>query len=195
MSANVGGPPKGQPWVWITRDVMRSEAWRSMSVNARRLIDFLMIEHMNHGGRRNGYLLAPRDQLEKFGIGRRLITAAIEEVRTARLIAVKRGTGRRPSTFTLTWLPVAVHEGEQQSSVAVHEGEPQGVTKVNSYARSSARRCTAKGQIKGSPSCTPYRSSYQGSSINTGVSSAAGARQSRVNGHAAGHDVDAEVVS
>lgn len=192
-TVKAGGPPKGEPWVWVTRDVMRSVSWRSLSINARRLIDFLMIEHMNHGGRQNGYLLAPRDQLEKFGIGRRLITAAIEEVRATRLIEVKRGIGRRPSTFALTWLPVAVHEGEQQSSVAVHEGEPQGVTKVNSYARSSARRCTATAQIKGSPSCTPYRSSYRDRGFNTGVSGGGRAGAERLNGEAP--EIDAEVPS
>lgn len=139
----------------------------------RRLIDFLMIEHMNHAGQRNGHLLAPRDQLETFGIGRRLITAAIKEARASGLIDVKPGIGRQPSTFTLTWLPVAVHQGEQQAVLAVHEGEPQGVTKVNNNGRSSARRCTATGQIKGSRKCTPYKKFLPGRGYITDVSSAA----------------------
>ena len=53
-----GGPPKGEPWVWLTRDLLRSQAWRGLGINARRLVDFLLIEYMNHGGKRNGHLLA-----------------------------------------------------------------------------------------------------------------------------------------
>jgi hypothetical protein len=160
MSSKVPGPPKGQPWIWITREALRSPAWRKLGINARRLIDFLLIEHMNHGGKENGFLLAPRDQLQAFGIGRRLITGAIEEALAAKLIDVKPGIGRRPSTFTLRWLPVAIHGGVDQGVVAVHEGELQGCTKVNNKARSSARTCTATAQNKGSRRCTPYRSSY-----------------------------------
>ena len=152
--------------------MLRSPAWQSLGINARRLIDFLMIEHMSHGGRHNGYLLAPREQLENFGIGRRLITGAIKEAQAAGLIDVKPGVGRQPSTFTLRWLPVAVHQGEQQVVVAVHEGELQGCTKVNNKARSSARRCTATAQNKGSRRCTPYKNSYHDRSYITDVSRA-----------------------
>ena len=167
-----GGPPKGEPWVWLTRDLLRSQAWRGLGINARRLVDFLLIEYMNHGGKRNGHLLAPREHLEAFVIGRRHITAAIDEARIARLIDVKRGTGRRPSTFALTWLPLAVHEGEQQAPVAVHEGDRQGYTKVNSYGGSSARRDTATPEIKGARRDTPYRSSYRDRGDSTDLSGA-----------------------
>jgi hypothetical protein len=158
MSAKRGGPPKGQPWVWLTRDMLAGSAWQGLGINARRLIDFLLIEHMSHGGQRNGYLLAPRDQLVDFGIGYRLISPAIKEARDSGLVDVKPGTGRRPSTFALTWLPVAGHEGERQ-----------GFTKVSNKPRSRTRRCPAKPGIKGSLSCTPYKNSYHDSSINTGV--------------------------
>lgn len=197
------GPPKGEPWFWMTRAVLQSQGWRGLGINGRRLIDFLLIEHMNHGGKRNGYLLAPREQLIEFGIGGRLITSAIEEARAAQLIDVRPGTGRRPSTFTVKWLPVAVHEGEQQRSVAVHQGERQGYTKVNNKGRSSARRCTATGQIKGSPSYTPYKNSYQGRGDSTGTSGDGPAAE-HVNGQAKdqpdhgpgdGQDLDGEVTS
>jgi hypothetical protein len=190
VTTKVSGPPKGQPWIWITQDVLCSPAWQNLGINARRLIDFLMIEHMSHGGKHNGYLLAPREQLETFGIGRRLITGAIKEARTAGLIEVKPGVGRRPSTFALRWLPVAVHQSEQQAVVAVHEGELQGCTKVNNKACSSARRCTATAQNKGSRKCTPYKNSYQDRSYITGVYSAEAqtlAADSAVNLNGASH--------
>src|SRR5262249_6218111 len=129
-------------------------------------------ENMNHGGKHNGYLLAPREQLEKFGISRRFITGAIEQARASGLVAVERGTGRRASRFTLTWLPVAVHEGEQLAAVAVHKGDLEGCIKVNNKARSSAQRCTATAQNKGAQRCTPYRSSYHDRSDITDAYSA-----------------------
>jgi len=165
----VNRPPKGEPWIWLTRDALRSPAWRALGINARRLIDFLMIEHMSHGGKRNGYLLAPREQLEEFGIGHRHITAAIEEAKAARLIDVKRGTGRRPSTFALTWLTVAGSEGDQQSYVAGSESDPQGGPKGHSYGRSRVRRDTATAQIKGVRRDPPLKRSYQGRGNSTGV--------------------------
>ena len=39
-------PPKGEPWVWMTRELIASPAMRSLSLTARRLLDFLMIEDM-----------------------------------------------------------------------------------------------------------------------------------------------------
>jgi hypothetical protein len=153
----MSGPPKGQAWVWQTRDMLRSAKWQGLGINARRLIDFLMIENMNHGGKKNGFLLAPRDQLVTFGIGYRHITHAVEQADASGFVAVKIGKGRRPSTFTLTWLPVAGHEGVQQGAVAGHEGVRQGYTKVSSKPRSSTRRCPAKARIKGTPSYTPYK--------------------------------------
>lgn len=59
------GPPKGKSWTWVTRDVLSSAAWRSMAINTRRLVDFLMAEHMAQGGRDNGRLMVPRQQLEQ----------------------------------------------------------------------------------------------------------------------------------
>ena len=48
-----------EAFVKLPRDLLESEAWRSLSVNAWRLLNFLMIEHMKHGGKGNGRLLAP----------------------------------------------------------------------------------------------------------------------------------------
>ena len=100
-------PPQGEPWVWLTRELIASPAWRAMGINARRLIDFLLIEHMNHAGTENGNLQATYDQLAAFGLTRRKIFEAITEAEALGLIAVEHG-GRwnltnRPSTFRLTF--------------------------------------------------------------------------------------------
>jgi hypothetical protein len=143
---------KGEAFVKLYRDLLESDAWRSLSINARRLLDFLMIEHMRHGGKRNGFLLAPREQLEKCGIGARHISPAIEEAERVGLVDCKRGVGQRPSMYTLTWLQLS--DGSDPSNrwrfyLATSEGKPllmtsegksQGYPKGSHKARSDFRR-------------------------------------------------------
>ena len=31
----------------LTRELLRNDAWRSLGINERRVVDFLMIEHMS----------------------------------------------------------------------------------------------------------------------------------------------------
>jgi hypothetical protein len=95
---------KGEAFVKLPRNLLESAAWRSLSINARRLIDFLLIEHLRHGGRENGRLLAPRRQLERFGIASHLVSTAIEETERVGLVDCKRGVGRCPNIYGLTWL-------------------------------------------------------------------------------------------
>jgi hypothetical protein len=104
----IKGPPKGEPWVWHTAELMASPAWRSRSITCVRLLNFLEIEHLNHAGHENGALMAPYDQLSKFGLSRCLISEAIDEAEFLGLLRSKRG-GRwadtnQPSTYRLTYL-------------------------------------------------------------------------------------------
>ncbi len=91
--------------------MLESEAHRSLGINARRLLDFLMIEHMHHAGTENGNLLAPYNQLVKFGIPRSEISKAIDALIASGFVEVARGErlGGRPgaSRYRLTWLPKA----------------------------------------------------------------------------------------
>lgn len=105
--SRIHGPPEGKPWVWQPTDLLASEAWRALSINTRRLMDFLMIEHRNHAGLENGNLMAPYDQLEKVGLTRECIAAAVNEAEFLGLIRVQRGGKyagtNRPSTYRLTF--------------------------------------------------------------------------------------------
>src|SRR4051794_28288006 len=106
---DVSGPPAGQPFIQPWRELYCSDAWRSQSINCRRLIDFLIVEHMNHGGCENGRLVAPWAQLRANGIGQRFIAETIREAEELRLIDVKRGLYRgaarnHPTRFRLTFL-------------------------------------------------------------------------------------------
>jgi hypothetical protein len=110
-SGKVGGrngklmkPPAGEPWCWLTRELVASPAWRSLGINARRFMDFLMIEHMNHAGTENGQLKATYKQLETFGLSANHIARAIADCEDAGLIDCYRGGMRVATTYTLTWL-------------------------------------------------------------------------------------------
>ena len=108
-AAKAHRPPKGEPWVWLTRELLASPAWRHQSVNTARLIAFLLIEHMNHAGTENGTLKATHEQLRVYGLGANSIRDAIEEAEFLGLIRFKRG-GRwagsnQPSQFRLTFQP------------------------------------------------------------------------------------------
>jgi len=105
-------PPKGASWVWLTREFLSSDAWRSLG-NGRRFVDFLLLEHLNNGGKDNGRLKAPRRQLELFGLGAHQISNAIEEAERVGLVDCKRPGERKANTYALTWLPL--HDGTPAS--------------------------------------------------------------------------------
>lgn len=182
MSGKMQGPPKGKPWVWLSLEMVGGESWRSLTIGARRLLDFLMIEHMRHGGKENGRLLAPRRQLEAFGISSHLVSEAIAEVEKLGFVDVKRGEGRRPSTYALTWLPTG--DGAEASnrwrSVATADQQSQEMTA--DLQHHMLQNCSHKGSsdctsavAKGRSDCSSAtadlqhlsrRRSYQGSRNN-----------------------------
>ena len=101
------GPPPGEPFAWLTTELLASPAWRSMGINARRMIDFLLVEHMNHAGQENGNLLATYDQLVAFGLTSSSIKSAIQELVSLRLVDVEYGgrwAGKNtPNIYRLTF--------------------------------------------------------------------------------------------
>src|SRR3546814_2347013 len=101
------GPPKDEPWAWLSRELGESEAWRGRSIHCEKLMDFLLLDHMANAGRENGRLMATYDHLAAFGISRRKIRGAIREAEQRGLIHVEHG-GRwnmtnKPSLFLLTF--------------------------------------------------------------------------------------------
>jgi hypothetical protein len=91
--------------MWLTREMLASEALRGLSVNARRALDFLMIEAMNHAGTENGALKGTHRQLVAFGIHPKNVADAIAEVEAAGFVDCHRGGMRVATTYRLTWLP------------------------------------------------------------------------------------------
>ena len=100
-------PPKGEPWIWLTRELLTSDAWGHRGTNCARLIDALLIEHMNHAGTENGNLKSTHEQLTAYGLTPCKSREAIEEAEFLGLIEFQRG-GRwagtnQPSRFRLTF--------------------------------------------------------------------------------------------
>jgi len=105
-------PPPGQPWVWLSREILESEAWRTAPINTRRVVDRLMLEHMAHAGTMNGKLVCTYDDFQKWGIGRRYLSASIANASQRGLIALTEkgrasaGENRWPNKYALGWLPM-----------------------------------------------------------------------------------------
>jgi hypothetical protein len=94
-----------------TASLLSSDAWRAMSLRARRLIDLLELEHLAHAGTENAHLKLTWRQMREAGIGNDHIAATIAEVETLGLVTVThkgcfRGAARQsPSTYRLNYLP------------------------------------------------------------------------------------------
>jgi hypothetical protein len=87
--------------------MMFSPAWRSLSINACRILEFLLIEHRNHAFSENGNLIATYAQLVKFGVVGSEIFQALDELEFVGLVKSERG-GRwadtnQPSRFRVTF--------------------------------------------------------------------------------------------
>jgi hypothetical protein len=90
--------------------LLRSPAWRALSLSARRFLDRLGIELANHGGNDNGKLALTYEQLEQYGMHRHAIGPAIREAAALGMIEItEHGHGgnagfRRPSLYRITYL-------------------------------------------------------------------------------------------
>ena len=136
-------PPKGEPWVWLTRELICSVAWQAMGINSRRFLDFLLLEQIAHAGTENGGLLATYDQLEQFGLSRPHISEAIDEAIALGLVRVDGGRFRRVATrYRLTMyaslgdLPAT---NEWKRITAVHVAALRAERRAQSDARKAAR--------------------------------------------------------
>jgi hypothetical protein len=94
----VAGPPEGEAWTWVSREMNRSPAWRARSIHCMRLVEFLQDEHTAHAGLENGNLQALYGQLtaDPWHLSRRWIPIAIAEAIGLGLVVAKKG-GRRAS--------------------------------------------------------------------------------------------------
>ncbi len=89
IKTKLNAPPTG-PWMPIGREMLRSGAMRALSLQARRVLDRIMVEHMDHAGQENGRLKVTWRDFERFGVQRRDIKPALGELVAAGFISIEQ---------------------------------------------------------------------------------------------------------
>jgi hypothetical protein len=90
-------------------DMLRSPAWRTLSLSARRVLDRVEIELADHGGTDNGKLPVTYDDFVRYGLHRHAIGAAIREAVALGFLEIteagRAGNAdfRKPNLFRLTY--------------------------------------------------------------------------------------------
>ena len=95
------------PFAPYSKSLLMSTAFRSLSVNARKCFDRLMVEHLAHRMLENGRLVVTFDDFYGYGVTRENITASIAELAAFGLVEVMERGGlyvgeRRPNLYRLT---------------------------------------------------------------------------------------------
>jgi hypothetical protein len=150
-------PPPKEPWIWFTRRMMESPAFVALGGGAFKIVSRVIVEHLAHGGTRNGALAVTYDDFMRFGIRRRSVLDYIGEAialgwiqRTEAGRRVYGGFKGAPSLYGLTWLPR--HTGEPASnSWQQFETDIEARAAVASaLAALELRRLRERAEIKGS---------------------------------------------
>jgi len=103
------------PFVWLTLELLESEAWQTAPLRTRLFVERLMREHIAHGGVENGRLICTFDDCAVAGIRRNAIKEAQRDAIARGLVyrsaegRAAAGAGRRPHQFGLGWFPA--HDG------------------------------------------------------------------------------------
>jgi hypothetical protein len=104
-------PPKGEPWIWLTREMLSSPAWRALTPAALKVVKRVMLEHMAHAFTANGNLVVTYSDFREYGVRNRTVRTAIAIAEALGWLDVTvRGKAsfedqRYPSRYALTWLP------------------------------------------------------------------------------------------
>ena len=89
--------------------MLRATTWRALSISARRILDGLLLEHLDNGGRENGNIAVTYRQLAAYGVTNDDIHRGLAELQICGFIrVVKQGFrvagGGEPSRYAVTWL-------------------------------------------------------------------------------------------
>lgn len=113
-------PPADQGgWMAITRELLECAAYRSLSVNGRKALDRLIIEHISHGRSENGKLIVTHDQFYAYGVTFSSIADALDELAYKGLVKMSKGRAgngtAHPTIYTLTF------DGTHDGAAATNE--------------------------------------------------------------------------
>ena len=129
-------------FVWIPVDVMESPAWRSLSINARRIMDRLLLENFRHMGVENGKLRVSVRQFAECGVAMRFAKGAIAELVAGGLVAVTEGVAKGslapPNLYRITFHGT-LDDGPTWSVASQKEATPMSGEKFFSHPQKVKR--------------------------------------------------------
>ncbi|EYR84253.1 hypothetical protein [Shinella sp. DD12] len=150
-------PPRDQGgWMAITREFLESPAYRTLSVNGRKALDRLIIEHIAHGRLENGRLIVTHDQFYTYGVTAENTADALDELEFKRLIIMDKGRAGNgtpyATTYTLTF--DGTHEGAAASNgwraVTMEDAKRWSETVRKQRAEARAAASTKKSPLRNS---------------------------------------------
>jgi hypothetical protein len=122
-------------------DMLRSPAWRVLSLSARRILDRLEIELADHGAADNGKLPVTYEDFMRYGIDGHSVAPAIREAVALGFLKVTvpgRGGNaefRKPNLFCLTYRPSEIGPTDEWKRIT--EDDAQTIARI---ARSTPAR-------------------------------------------------------
>ena len=108
--------PKTEAHSRLTPELLKSAALRSLPLSALRIFHWLLAENAEHAGKKNGWLVAPRDQVGNAPLRHQ---KAVDLLQKSGLADVMLGTGKRPHRYTLT-MYASYSEDEKFATAATH---------------------------------------------------------------------------
>lgn len=125
------------------RAMRESPGFRALPLAARRVLDFLELEHLKHGGAENGHLHAPYAQLRLFGISGRDIKPAFSMLEAFGLIErtdERQRLGGRPNAarYRLTWLATSDGGAPTHDYLLITEADVRAI--LEERAEKAARK-------------------------------------------------------
>jgi hypothetical protein len=138
-----------------TIEMLRSAAWRALTLSARRVLDRLEIELADHGGVDNGKLPVTYDDFVRYGIDRHAVAPAIREAAALGFIEItevgRAGNAefRRPNVFRLTYRHTKTDPTDEWKRI----GEEQAA-EIARTARAATRSISRRSS---SPACRPSK--------------------------------------
>jgi hypothetical protein len=127
--------------------MLRSPAWRVLTLSGRRVLDRLEIEHADHGGAENGKLPVTYEDFHQYGIHRHAIGPAIRELVALGFVEIteagRAGNAefRKPNLFRLTYLQTQVGPTDEWQKITENEAEAIARVARSSTASKTQNQC------------------------------------------------------
>lgn len=115
-----------EPFWMLPLSLLLSPAWRVLNLNARRVLDRIVIEHLTHGMQDNGKLPVTYDNFVEYGVYRHAIRPALNELKALGFIDITRKGShgnaefRQPTLYEVTLFSKKSELSGQQAVTATN---------------------------------------------------------------------------